>query len=375
MVKRNGAVLLVMLTLFIGVVIGVVAQDQSGNGESPLPAAGPYAANPEEAELSSLYQAVSISTVNITVATNDGQIGTGSGFVVDADGHIVTNNHVAGDASYLQVTFVNGINVEASLVGNDPDSDLAVIEVDPNTPGITLQPVTFADSDAAFVGQEVIAIGSPFGENFTLTAGIVSAVHREIEGMSRFSIPEVIQTDAAINPGNSGGPLMNLAGQVIGVNAQIASESGSGSGVGFAIPSNIVRRVVPNLIQSGHYQHSFLGISGTPLSPQQRESMNLPADFTGVMVADVAPGGPAEAAGLQGATSTVSTPFGDLPVNGDIITAVNDTPVAQMNDLIAYLEDNTQPGDQVNLTVWRDGQTMTVPVTLQARPEEETLIR
>ncbi|MBI5668730.1 MAG: trypsin-like peptidase domain-containing protein [Chloroflexi bacterium] len=359
--------------LLLGVVSPAIMQEQqpvSNPVAVPmLPAANPpYQLNMEELALSQVYQDVVDSTVNITVAGNDAPLGTGSGFVIDTDGHIVTNNHVVEGAASIQVTFVDGRIVEADLVGHDPGSDLAVIKVNPADVGTELDPVEFADSDQVQVGQRVMAIGSPFGENFTLTTGIVSAVGRTIEGSERFVIPRVIQTDAAVNPGNSGGPLLNWGGQVIGVNAAILSASRSGSGVGFAIPSNTVRRVVPYLIQDGEFRHSYLGISGGPLQPAQREAMGLPVDVNGVMVAGVVPGGPAEAAGLRGTEEAVSSPFGDLPINGDIITAINGEPVTQVADLTGYLEANTLPGDTVTLTIWRDGQTQDVLITLQERP-------
>jgi 2-alkenal reductase len=216
-----------------------------------------------------------------------------------------------------------------------------------------------------------MAIGSPFGEDFTLTTGIVSATDRNIQAVDRFTIPQVIQTDAAINPGNSGGPLLNWTGQVIGVNSAILSASGSGSGVGFAIPANTVRRIVPYLIQEGTYRHAYLGITGAPVLPALREQLSLPPDFNGVMIGDLLPGGPAAEAGLEGATTEVETPFGPLPGDGDIIMAIDGTPIRHMNDLTAFLEANTQPGDTVTVSVWRDGQTMDVPVTLQERPASD----
>ena len=373
MVKR-GLTLLVGVVLLLGVVSPVMMQEQqpvSNLADVPmLPVfEPPYQLNMEELGLSQVYQDIVDSTVNITVTDNNAPLGTGSGFVIDSDGHIVTNNHVVEDAANILVTFVNGQIVQAELVGRDPGSDLAVIRVNPADVGAELDPVEFADSTQVQVGQRAMAIGSPFGEDFTLTTGIVSAVERTIEGVSGFVIPEVIQTDAAINPGNSGGPLLNWGGQVIGVNTAILTASQAGSGVGFAVPSNTVRRVVPYLIRDGEFRHSYLGIQGGPLLPAQRETMNLPADFNGVMVAFVTPGGPAEAAGLQAAEETTQSTFGELRINGDIITAINGQPVSQVADLTAYLEANTQPGGTVTLTIWRDGQTLDVPLTLQERPE------
>lgn len=370
MIQRKVATILVAFGVIIGVVIGVSGQDRV----TPLDVGAPYAPSSEEQSLSALYTSVSDSTVNITVAAGRSGLGTGSGFVIDTDGHIVTNNHVVEQANYIQVTFVDGATVEAELIGRDPGADLAVIKVDPNEPGVTLHPVTFGDSDQAFVGENVMAIGSPFGQNFTLTTGIVSAIDRQLQGDGRFSIPEVIQTDAAINPGNSGGPLMNMAGEVIGVNTAILTESGSGSGVGFSVPANTVRRIVPHLIADGEYKHSFLGISGTSLNPAQRDAMNLPADVNGVMVADVTPQGPAAQAGLQGTNRTINTPLGELPIQGDIITAIDGAPVVQMPDLISYLEANTQPGSTVTLSIWRDGETIDMSVTLEERPAGQELM-
>lgn len=375
MMKRGLALLIVSILLF-SVVSPVVMQEQQPVGSAAdvpmLPVfEPPYQLNMEELALSQVYQDVVDSTVNIMVAGNRAPLGTGSGFVIDTDGHIVTNNHVVEGAASILVTFVDGRIVEAELVGRDPGSDLAVIKVNPADLSMELDPVEFADSEQVQIGQRVMAIGSPFGENFTLTTGIVSAVGRTIEGTQRFVIPRVIQTDAAINPGNSGGPLLNWGGQVIGVNTAILSASRTGSGVGFAVPSNTVRRVVPYLIQDGEFRHSYLGIQGGELQPAQREELQLPLDITGVMVAAVTPGGPAEEAGLQGTEETISSPFGELPINGDIITAINGEPVTQVADLTAYLEANTQPGDTVTLTIWRGGQTEDVPITLQERPTQD----
>ncbi|HEX2906825.1 MAG TPA: trypsin-like peptidase domain-containing protein [Phototrophicaceae bacterium] len=360
-----------VVTLLLSVALVVVAQEQpvSTMDVATLPVSTTnYEMNPDELALSQVFKTVVDSAVNIGVAVADQGFGTGSGFVIDSDGHIVTNNHVVEGATAIQVTFYDGRIATAELVGRDPDSDLAVIKVDPADVGAELVPVQFADSNEAFVGQQVMAIGSPFGEDFTLTTGIVSATNRTIEGVSGFRIPSVIQTDAAINPGNSGGPLLNWGGQVIGVNSAILSGSRSASGVGFAIPANAVRQIVPYLIRDGKYTHTYLGISGGALQPEQRQMMAVPDDVNGVIVGSVVPDGPAEAAGLRGSDTEINTPFGPQPVGGDVITAIDGQPVSQVAELTAYLETNTQPGDVVSLTLWRDGQTQDVSVTLQARP-------
>lgn len=356
------------------VALGVVDVRAQGGGQPELISldAGPsYQPSTNELETAELYAQVTPSVVNISVVTYGGS-GTGTGFVIDTEGNIVTNNHVVEDARYIEVTFVDGTIVEATLVGRDPDSDLAVIRVD--TDGLNLQPITLADSDSVFIGQDVLAIGSPFGQDFTLTTGIVSALDRSLTSETQFNLPMLIQTDAAINPGNSGGPLLNRDGQVIGVNTAILSSSsgygstGSSSGVGFAVPSNTVRRVVPYLIENGEYQHTWLGITGNTLVPAQREAMKLADGVRGVMVASVTSGGPASQSDLKGATNTIQTPMGDYPISGDIITAINNQPVTEMNDLVNYLDSQTQPGDTVIVQVLRNGSPMDITITLQARP-------
>lgn len=367
-IRQLTAIVVLCVVLMSGVAVGVLivqAQDGTASRLSSLPAAPAYQPNGEEGGAADLYALVTPSVVNISVVQRVGA-GTGTGFVIDNEGHIVTNNHVIENATYIEVTFVDGTIAEATLVGTDPDSDLAVVKIDPSGKG--LKPLSFADSDNVFVGQQVFAIGSPFGQDFTLTSGIVSALKRSLRNDNSFSNPELIQTDAAINPGNSGGPLMNWDGNVIGVNVAILSGTGSNSGVGFAIPANTVRRVVPYLLEKGTYEHSWLGISGLTLRPEQRTALELSSDVAGVMVTDVTRGGPAAGAGLRGAESEIQSPVGRLPVGGDIITAVNGDAVPTMDDLISYLDTTTLPGDTITLSVWRDGQNIELPVTLQPRP-------
>lgn len=367
-IRQLAAIVMLFVLMMSGVAVGVlIVQAQGGTALrlSALPAAPAYQPNAEELSAADLYALVTPSVVNISVAQRFSS-GTGTGFVIDNNGHIVTNNHVIENANYIEVTFVDGTIAEATLVGTDPDSDLAVIKIDPS--GKNLKPLSFADSDSVFVGQQVFAIGSPFGQDFTLTSGIVSALGRSLRNDNSFSNPELIQTDAAINPGNSGGPLLDWDGNVIGVNVAILSGTGSNSGVGFAIPSNTVRRVVPYLLEKSAYAHSWLGISGLTLRPEQRTAMAIGDDVAGVMVRDVTRGGPAAAAGLRGAEGEVQSPVGRLPVGGDIITAVNGDPVPTMDDLISYLDTKTLPGDSITLSVWRDGQIIELPVTLQPRP-------
>lgn len=368
MLKRITTGVVLSLVLIAGIMLGVLGvQAQGGDAVNrpALPAAPTYQANSIERDAAALYAQVTPSVVNVSIVARNGA-GAGSGFVIDMDGHIVTNNHVIEDAEYIEVTFVDGTIAEAKLIGRDPDADLAVIQVDPTD--AMLVPISFADSDQVFVGQQVFAIGSPFGQDFTLTSGIVSALERSLRNQDQFSIPELIQTDAAINPGNSGGPLLDWDGNVIGVNTAILSRTRSNSGIGFAIPSNTVRRIVPYLIEEGRFDHSWLGIAGATLRPEQREAMGVSSDIQGVLISDVSANGPAASAGLVGSTNLIQTPIGRLPINGDIITAINGIDISQMNDLIAYLDTETLPGDSVTLEIWRDGQIIDVSVMLRARP-------
>jgi len=293
--------------------------------------------------------------------------GEGSGFVWDTDGHIVTNYHVVQGAEKVEVTFLDGTTAPAEVIGTDPDSDLAVLQVD--LPADRLHPVTLGDSDALFVGQRAIAIGNPFGQEWTLTTGVVSALGRTLpSGTSQFSIPEMIQTDAAINPGNSGGPLLDGDGRVIGVNTMIISQGQSSAGVGFAVPVNVVRKVVPVLIDEGHYAYAWLGIVGRDLDRDTAIAMELSADQRGALVIEVTEGGPAEEAGLHSSDKTVTIDGTDARTGGDIIIAVDDQPVYGMDDLIVYLVKETQPGQEIALTILREGEERQVKVTLGERP-------
>lgn len=302
--------------------------------------------------------------------------GAGSGFVWDKDGHIVTNNHVVAGADKIRVTFADGTTVPGEVVGADPDSDLAVLKVD--LPAERLQPVQLADSTGLKVGQLAIAIGNPFGLEGTMTTGIISALGRllPVETATSqepgYSIPDVIQTDASINPGNSGGVLVNDQGRLIGVTSAIISPVRASAGIGFAIPSAIVRQVVPTLIETGRYDHPWLGISGLSLSLDLADAAKLPSDQRGALVVEVVPGSPADQAGLRGSDRQVTIDGQQLRVGGDVITAIDGQPVQQFDDLLTYLVRSTKVGQEVKLTVLRDGKEETVQVRLAARPQTET---
>jgi S1-C subfamily serine protease len=322
-----------------------------------------------------LYQKVNSGVVSIQVLTELGG-GLGSGFVIDEQGHILTNFHVVEGETDLEVAFSSGYKARGEVIGTDLDSDLAVVKVD--APPEELSPLPLGDSDLVLVGQSVIAIGNPFGLSGTMTVGIVSGLGRTLRSMhttadgGTFSAGDIIQTDAAINPGNSGGPLINLNGEVIGINQAIRTNnvSASGdplnSGVGFAIPINIVKRVIPSLIANGSYDYPYLGITSTnEISLIEQEALGL-AISTGVYITGVTPGTPADRAGLRAGTSDTS--ILGLQAGGDLITAIDNQPVRNFNDLIAYLTKYKGPGDTVTLTVLRGEQEVEVDVVLDKRP-------
>ncbi|MCI0398262.1 MAG: trypsin-like peptidase domain-containing protein [Chloroflexi bacterium] len=321
--------------------------------------------------LSALFEQTNPGVVNVQVFLEEalGGQGAGSGFILDEQGHIVTNNHVVAGASQVIVVFYDGTEAAAEIVGTDDDSDLAVIRVQQLAEGA--HPLPLGDSDQTAVGEWVIAIGNPFGLGSSMTVGIVSALGRTIaSGITPFSIPQAIQTDAAINPGNSGGPLLNLEGEVIGVNAQIATGGASRGnvGVGFAIPSNVVRLVAPALIEAGAYDWPWLGVSGGSVNLIVMEANNLETQ-QGAYIHQVIPGGPADEAGLQGTTGVANVNGVEAPVGGDVVVAVDGQPVQTFDDMLARIA-FMNPGDTVTLTILRDGQQREVDVTLQARPSE-----
>jgi len=302
------------------------------------------AANASTAPLSvaNVYKRAAPGVVEITVTTGSSSPfggssqAQGSGFVYDSDGHIVTNDHVVDGATSVSVRLANGARYPATVVGTDPSTDLAVIKID--APASQLHPLTVADSSTLVVGSPVVAIGSPFGLEGTITSGIISSLHREIEAPNNFTIEDAIQTDAAINHGNSGGPLLDLSGRVIGVNAQIKSDSGGNEGVGFAVPSSTVRTIVSELLQKGSVQHAYLGVS-------------LSANGSARIDA-ISPGQAAQKAGLQA---------------GDVVIRIDGATVTSGSQLRGAI-DGHKPGDKVRITVRRSGAEKTVTVTLGTRP-------
>ena len=324
----------------------------------------------EEALITNLYQRVGPSVVHITtrVITQSfffgpsASEGTGSGFIWDDNGHIVTNFHVIENANSIEVKLSDDEVVPAQVVGIDPPNDLAVIKVD--VPPDSLQPLEVGESENLQVGQRAIAIGNPFGLDRTLTTGVVSALGRPLQTDQDNYIFNVIQTDAAINPGNSGGPLLDSRGRVIGVNTAVRQDA---QGIGFAVPIDTVKQVVPILIEAGTYPHPWLGLLGYSITPEWAEALDLPVE-QGVLVAQLYREGPAVAAGLQGAQQQVIVGNRRILAGGDIITAIEGTAVVDWNSLTEYLALKTQVGDTVTLTLLRNGRELQLDLTLTAQP-------
>jgi putative serine protease PepD len=288
---------------------------------------------------------------------------TGSGFLIDNDGHILTNAHVVEGAKSVTVQLADGDPQEAEIVGSDPSTDIALLKVD-NTDGVN--PLPLGDSTKVQVGDPVVAIGNPFGLDRTVTTGIVSALQRQIQAPNGFSISDVVQTDAAINPGNSGGPLIDGAGQVIGINSQIESQSGGNVGIGFAVPIKTAIDVVSQLEDGGEVHRAYLGITGGEITPDVAQALNLPVD-QGVLVEQVLNGGPADDAGIKGATGQATVGGQTVPIGGDIITKVDGKEVTGMDEVISAVNAH-KPGDELTLTVSRDGQEQDITVKLGDRP-------
>ena len=325
----------------------------------------------EEQLITNLYERVGPSVVHVTAQIvrmsfffgPTASEGTGSGFLFDDSGHIVTNYHVIQGADSLEVKFDDDVTLSATVIGADPRNDLAVLQVDlPREQPIA--PLNLGESATVRVGQRAIAIGNPFGLDRTLTTGVVSALGRPLQTDNDNYIYNVIQTDAAINPGNSGGPLLNSRGEVIGVNTAIQQNA---EGIGFAVPVDTIKRVVPVLIEQGSYPHPWLGLLGYSISPDLAQALQLPVE-TGILVAQLYREGPAITAGIEGADQQVIVGNRQFLVGGDIITAVNNTPIANWNNLTEYLELNTQVGETITLSLLRHGEPLDLDLTLAAQP-------
>jgi S1-C subfamily serine protease len=291
--------------------------------------------------------------------------GTGSGSIIDVKGHVLTNYHVVKDSSELSVTLAGGKDYKGKIVGVDPENDLAVIKFEPGAERLTVIP--FGSSSGLRVGQKVLAIGNPFGLDRTLTTGIISGLGRPVKTESGIVIREMIQTDASINPGNSGGPLLNSRGEMIGVNTMIYSPSGGSVGIGFAVPVETARRVVPDLLRFGKVQRGWLDLKPVQLFPRLVSYANLPVS-EGILVSEVTPGSQAEQAGLKGGKEPVRYGRSVFYLGGDIIVEVDKMPVSSLYDLLGALEDN-KPGEAVEVKIIRNRRPQSLTVKLSERPQ------
>jgi len=340
----------------------------TSNGHSATTLGDVLSSSKSSLTLVELFEKSEEGVVQIQV-DRDGQNigGVGSGFVYDHLGHIITNAHVVDGASKAIVTFLDGSQYNAEVIGKDKFTDIAVIKVS-EKPRL-LHPLQIGDSSQLHVGEQVAAIGNPFGLSGSMTSGIVSQMGRLLPTQdSGFSIPDVIQTDAAINPGNSGGPLLNLRGEVIGINTAIQSMSGEFSGVGFAIPSNTAIKIVPSLIEDGEYHHPWIGISGRDIDPDLARVLEL-KDAKGFLIITVVDGSPADKAGLKGMTATQVIDGKEYPADGDIIISVDDKEVRKISDILIHLQREKSVGDTMVLGVVRDGEFMHISLELVERPD------
>ena len=318
-----------------------------------------------------IFEKTEESVVQVNVRTADGISkpgNMGSGFVYSEDGYIITNNHVVDDAGVVTITFLDGESYTAKIIGTDPDLDLAVLKVEMGS--TYLQPIPIGDSSQLKVGEQITAIGNPFGLSGSMTSGIISQMGRLLPQDSGYSIPDVIQTDAAINPGNSGGPLLNMKGEVVGINTAIQSATGEFTGVGFAVPSNTVKKVVPVLIKDGIFHHPWMGISGSDVDPELAKVRGLNSS-KGFLIATVIEGSPADDAGLLGITDTKEIDGREYPLDGDIIVKIDDKVVRKISDILIHLQREKSVGDEMIMTINRDGSIIEATLVLGERPQNE----
>lgn len=363
------------LTLLVGMAIGVLLMQpssfmKSGTSYFQEPSIG--SANQKivvnsnsSTALPEIFERTQESVVSVQTE-GEGSGAQGSGFVYDTQGHIVTNEHVIQGASEVEVTFLSGTQLEAEVAGKDPYTDIAVLRVDPAKED--LQPLSLGRTEDVRVGERVAAIGNPFGLSGTMTSGIISQRDRLLRTEGQFSIPNVLQTDAAINPGNSGGPLLNMNGEIVGVNTAISSNTGTFNGVGFAVSVETVKRVVPGLIEDGDYKHPWIGVSGHDVTPELAEAMDL--NFThGFLLVEVVEDSPADQAGLEAGGREVTLEGVERVVGGDVIVGIDGKRVRKIDDILNYLAKETSVGDTITLTVVRDGERRDFELTLDRRPD------
>ena len=319
-----------------------------------------------EYSLIDIFEKSEESIVQVSVLRGESDGGMGSGFVYSDEGYVITNQHVVQDAEKVMITFLDGEAYIGNVVGSDRDLDIAVVKVQPTN--TYLQPIKIGDSSKLKVGEKIAAIGNPFGLSGSMTSGIVSQMGRLLPQESGYSIPDVIQTDAAINPGNSGGPLINMKGEVVGINTAIQSATGEFSGIGFAVPSNTVKKVVPVLIEKGEFSHPWMGISGTDVDPELAEVRDLKSS-KGFLVVSVIEGSPAETAGLLGVTETKEIDGREFALDGDIILSIDGETVRKISDILVHLQREKSVGDEMILTVNRNGEMLELTMVLEERPQ------
>ena len=319
-----------------------------------------------EYSLIDIFEKSEESIVQVSVLRGESEGGMGSGFVYSDEGYVITNQHVVQDAQKVMITFLDGEAYIGNVVGTDRDLDIAVVKVEPTN--TYLQPIKIGDSSELKVGEKIAAIGNPFGLSGSMTAGIVSQMGRLLPQETGYSIPDVIQTDAAINPGNSGGPLINMKGEVVGINTAIQSATGEFSGIGFAVPSNTVKKVVPVLIENGEFKHPWMGISGTDVDPELAEVRELKSS-KGFLVVSVIEGSPAETAGLLGVTETEERDGREFALDGDIILSIDGETVRKISDILVHLQREKSVGDEMVLSVNRNGEMLELTMILEERPQ------
>ena len=319
-----------------------------------------------EYSLIDIFEKSEESIVQVSVLRGESEGGMGSGFVYSDEGYVITNQHVVQDAQKVMITFLDGEAYIGNVVGSDRDLDIAVVKVEPTN--TYLQPIKIGDSSELKVGEKIAAIGNPFGLSGSMTAGIVSQMGRLLPQETGYSIPDVIQTDAAINPGNSGGPLINMKGEVVGINTAIQSATGEFSGIGFAVPSNTVKKVVPVLIENGEFKHPWMGISGTDVDPELAEIRGLKSS-KGFLVVSVIEGSPAETAGLLGVTETEERDGREFALDGDVILSIDGETVRKISDILVHLQREKSVGDEMVLSVNRNGEMLELTMILEERPQ------
>jgi S1-C subfamily serine protease len=396
----------VVLTLSLVVILGTMNTNYNSKMQltNAQQVGSEIGTNPTQLTLPELFRKVEGSVVQVSTSTDgdnaNGKSGLGSGFIYDRDGHIITNYHVVASAivdtnrlvsingdSEITVTFLDGSAYNARVVGSDQFSDLAVLQLEgDNIPYDKLVPLSIGDSIPLRVGEQVVAIGNPYGLSGSMTEGIISGLGRMIPSMpesptipddmaptvqspSTYSIPDIIQTDAPINPGNSGGPLLNTRGEVIAINTAIFSTTGASAGVGFAIPSSTIKKVVPSLLATGTYQHPYIGIVGTAITPEIADVLGL-KEAKGFLVTEVADKSPAHEAGIRGGGDNLIRTLGGIEINreGDVILKVDDKSVRKIDDILTYLEREKNVGDTIQFTILRNGGTENIELTLGPRP-------